>query len=131
MLFVFCGYMYNFSIIIVNFVSSGINAFNAYFFLFNFLFGCLLFFVGFLSLGAYTRFSSIFMYIISFEIMFLGIVLNFVLASKFLYDFKGQIYALLLLNFVAIESVLFISLLVALFRVSNFVTVSEISNLNG
>ena len=54
--------------------------------------------------------------LISFELMVLGVSLNFVFLSLYLDDFKGQIIALLILTVAGAESALGLAIVLAYFR---------------
>lgn len=67
--------------------------------------------------------------LISFELMVLGVSLNFIFFSLYLDDFKGQIMALLILTVAGAESALGLAIVLAYFRFKGDLNLKRIESL--
>lgn len=92
-------------------------------------FSLVLFLVG--MLGIFITRKNIIIILMSIELMLLAINVNFVVASLYLDDLLGQVFALFVLTVAAAESAIGLAILVAYFRVKGAVTTLFISNLKG
>jgi len=75
--------------------------------------------------------SHIIAILISFELLLLGISLNFIFFSIFLNDILGQVFALLILTIAGAESAIGLALLLAFYRFRDNVSISIINSLKG
>ena len=64
--------------------------------------------------------------LMSIELMFLGINLNFIIFSIFLDDMTGQIFAIYVLTVAAAESAIGLAILVIYYKLRNSVTVESL-----
>ena len=67
--------------------------------------------------GVIRNRTNLLMLLISLEIMFLGINLNFIILSCSLNDLLGQLFALLILSIIGAESAIGLAVLIAYYRV--------------
>lgn len=74
----------------------------------------LLFLIG--IIGMIFNYKNFLITMLSIELMYLGIVSGFAIASICLFDIQGQIYALIVLILAASESAVGLGLLIVLFR---------------
>jgi len=68
-------------------------------------------------LGIIFNRYNILLILISLEVMFLGLNLNFLLLSSFCNDLVGQIFSLFVLTVIGAESAIGLAILIAYFRV--------------
>lgn len=89
----------------------------------------LLFLIGFL--GLILNRKNFIVIILSIEILLLSVNLNFIVFSLYIDDVMGQIFVLFILTVAATESALGLAILMAYFRLKNFIlieTFTEIKN---
>jgi NADH-quinone oxidoreductase subunit K len=89
------------------------------------IFSNILFIIG--SFGIFFFRRHIILLLISLELLFLAVDINFVIISVFVDDLLGQIYCLLLLTMVAAESALGLAILVVYYRLRGGISVDLIS----
>lgn len=65
------------------------------------------------------------------ELMYLGITVCFIILSNATLDFKGQIYAILLLVLAAAESAIGLGILIVLYRFGKSITFESYQELKG
>jgi NADH-quinone oxidoreductase subunit K len=73
--------------------------------------------------------NSIINLLISFELMVLGVSLNFIFLSLYLDDFNGQIMALLILTVAGAESALGLAIVLAYFRLKGDLNLKRIESI--
>lgn len=84
----------------------------------------MLFFIGFT--GIVLNRKNLLLILMSIELMFLGINLNFVTFSVFLDDMTGQIFAIYVLTVAAAESAIGLAILVIYYKLRNSITVESL-----
>jgi len=94
-----------------------------------FLIACMLIIIG--LWGILIIRSNIIIILLSLELIFLGISLNFILFSNYLDDIVGHIFAFVLLTVAAAESAIGLALFVSYHRVSDAIAVSYLHSLRG
>ena len=65
------------------------------------------------------------------ELMYLGITLSFIIVSTAILDFKGQVYAILLLILAAAESAIGLGVLIVLYRFGHSINFDSYQELKG
>jgi NADH:ubiquinone oxidoreductase subunit K len=65
------------------------------------------------------------------ELMYLGITISFIIVSNVTLDFKGQIYAILLLILAAAESAIGLGVLIVLYRFGHSINFNSYQELKG
>ena len=65
------------------------------------------------------------------ELMYLGITISFIILANAMLDFKGQIYAILLLVLAAAESAVGLGILIVLYRFGKSVNFDKYQELRG
>nr|YP_010152775.1 NADH dehydrogenase subunit 4L [Aureoumbra lagunensis]QQW50423.1 NADH dehydrogenase subunit 4L [Aureoumbra lagunensis] len=99
-------------------------------FVLNFLIvSVILFFIGFL--GIVLNRKNLLLVLMSIELMFLGINLNFIIFSVFLDDILGQIFSIYVLTVAAGESAIGLAILVVYYKLRNNITVESLQILRG
>jgi NADH-quinone oxidoreductase subunit K len=88
----------------------------------------ILFFIS--ILGLITNRKNILITIISLELLFLTVNINFTLFSIYLDDILGQIFVLFILTVAAAESSIGLAILTTYFKLRNTIQVSQILTLN-
>lgn len=100
------------------------------FFITNFLVvSLLLFFIG--ALGIILNRKNILLVLMSIELMFLAVNVNFLIFSVFLDDILGQIFALYVLTIAAGESAIGLAILVAYYKIRKNISIEHIQILKG
>jgi len=89
---------------------------------FVFLIGCL---------GIILNRKNILLILMSIELIFLAVNINFILFSVYLDDIIGQIFAIYILTIAAAESAVGLAILVAYYKIRNNITVEYIQLLRG
>lgn len=84
-------------------------------------------FIGFF--GVINRRASVIMILISFELILLGININFIFASYFLDDIIGYIFSLFILVVAASESSLGLAILISYFRLTGTINIGGLRNI--
>lgn len=111
--------------------------FEQNFYLYTSIFNCielikisyLLFLIG--VIGMIFNYKNFLITMLSIELMYLGIVSGFAIASTCLFDIKGQIYALIVLILAAAESAVGLGLLIVLFRYGKNIDFAAYQELRG
>ena len=93
------------------------------------IFFYLLFIIGLTGIIFNYRNYLVTMYCI--ELMYLGITLSFIILSNATLDFKGQIYALLLIILAAAESAIGLGILIVLYRFGDSINFENYQELKG
>ena len=93
------------------------------------MFFYLLFIIGLTGIIFNYRNYLVTMYCI--ELMYLGITLSFIILSNATLDFKGQIYALLLIILAAAESAIGLGILIVLYRFGDSINFENYQELKG
>ena len=88
-----------------------------------------IFIVGLVGLIITRR--SILRLLISFEVMLLGLNLNFIFYSLYLDDLIGQVFSLVILTIAAAESSIALAILMIYYRLSGSASLDLITNLKG
>lgn len=65
------------------------------------------------------------------ELMYLGITIAFIILSNATFDFKGQVYALLLLILAAAESAIGLGILIVLYSFGHSINFEDYQELKG
>lgn len=89
---------------------------------FLFLIGCL---------GIILNRKNILLLLMSVELIFLAVNINFVAFSVYLDDVMGQIFAVYILTIAAAESAVGLAILVAYYKIRNSIAVESIQILKG
>lgn len=89
---------------------------------FLFLIGCL---------GIILNRKNILLILMSVEIIFLAVNINFVVFSVYLDDILGQIFTIYILTVAAAESAIGLAILVAYYKIRNSIAVENIQILKG
>jgi len=97
-------------------------------FLISLMPGFLLFIVGFCGV-LYNKNKNLLQILLSAELSFLGISLLFILVSVYYQHPEGQIFALFLLAFSAVDSALFLSLIIVCYKLKKNITVNVLNTL--
>lgn len=84
----------------------------------------LIFTIGFL--GVFFNKKNLLLLLISIEIIFLGLNLNFVLISIYLDDLVGHIFILFILSIVACESAIALSFFILLYKFKETIVINKI-----
>jgi len=92
--------------------------------------GLILFIIGFFGV-AYNKNKNLLQILLSAEVSFLGISLLFIIVSVFHQNPEGQIFSLFLLAFSAVESALFLSLIIVLYKLKKTININNLNTLNG
>lgn len=88
-----------------------------------------LFLIG--VLGIILNRKNILLILMSVELMFLAVNINFVVFSVFLDDIIGQVFALYILTVAAAESAIGLAILVAYYKIRGSIAVESIQILKG
>ncbi len=96
---------------------------------FYLLLAIILFFIG--SFGTFLSHKHIIIILVSLELIFVSININFVIASAFLDDFLGQVYAFFLLTIAASESAIGLAILILYFRLRGTIFIDTTGWLKG
>lgn len=88
-----------------------------------------LFLVG--VLGIILNRKNILLILMSVELIFLAVNINFIVFSVYLDDLMGQIFALYVLTVAAAESAIGLAILVIYYRIRNSIAVESIQILKG
>lgn len=98
--------------------------------LFDFLFfSCLLFLISILGI-ILTR-KNIILTIVSIELLFLAVNLNFIIFSIFLDDLIGQVFALYIIAVAGAEAAIGLAILIVFYRLRKVISVDYISSIKG
>lgn len=89
----------------------------------------LLFLIG--VLGIVNQRNNIILIMISVELVFLAINVNFIVFSVYLDDILGQVFSLFVLTVAASESAISLAILVVYYRLRNTIHVDSLSLLKG
>jgi len=89
----------------------------------------ILFFIG--SFGTFLSHKHIIIILVSLELIFVSININFVVASAFIDDFLGQLYAFFLLTIAASESAIGLAILILYFRLRGTIFIDTTGWLKG
>lgn len=89
----------------------------------------IVFVVGLLGLTA--RASNLMMVLLFGELMFVGILLAFMVFSRYLGDSSGQLYSMLILGAIAVESAVGMVLVLTTFQVKGSIDFSTLKCLRG
>jgi NADH-quinone oxidoreductase subunit K len=88
-----------------------------------------IYFIG--AFGIFLNRKNVILVLVSVELMLLCINYNFLIASSYLDDRIGQIFALLILTVAAAESSLGLAILVVYYRVKGTISIEFINLLQG
>jgi len=88
-----------------------------------------LFLIG--VLGIILNRKNILLILMSVELLFLAVNINFIVFSVFLDDVVGQIFAVYILTVAAAESSIGLAILVAYYKIRNSIAVESIQILKG
>ena len=89
----------------------------------------LLFFTG--VLGIINKRNNILLVLISIELLFLSINVNFIIFSIYLDDLLGQVFSLFILTVAASESAIALAILVIYYRLRSTVYIDSLNSLKG
>lgn len=89
----------------------------------------IVFVVGLLGLTA--RASNLMMVLLFGELMFVGVLLAFMVFSRYLGDSAGQLYSMLILGAIAVESAVGMVLVLTSFQVRGSIDFSKLKCLRG
>ena len=89
----------------------------------------ILFFTG--VFGILHNKRSVLVILMCVELMLLGVNLNFVVASVYLDDFYGQIFALFILTIAAAESAIGLAILILYYRIRGKIQIDQTATLKG
>ena len=96
----------------------------------HFLFlGAIIFTIG--VLGIFLNKKNVIIILMSIELIFLSVNINFIAFSEFLHDLTGQIFAMLTLTVAAAEAAIGLAILVVFFRNLGSIEVNKINKLKG
>jgi NADH-quinone oxidoreductase subunit K len=94
-----------------------------------FIFSLFFFFIG--LLGFIINKYNFILYILCIEIMLTSAILNLLLLSNFYFDFKIQVYVLLIIVVIACESIIGLGLLVVCYRLKISLNIFIFNKLGG
>jgi len=94
-----------------------------------FIFSCSLFIIG--TFGIFLSKKHLIIILISFEILLLSSLINFIVISAYLDDLLGQVYGLLILTVGATESSIGLAILIVYYRLRGAISVDLINVLKG
>ena len=109
-------------------------------FLFELFDNCGIYFYGFFSslllmwlglFGCWFNRKNLILMLLSIELIYTGLILNFLILGLVFADMKVQIYSFVIVVNVAIESVLGLGLIIALNRLTSTITTNNLAILNG
>lgn len=89
----------------------------------------LLFFIG--VIGVVNQRNNIILIMISIELLFLSININFIVFSVYLDDILGQVFSLFVLTVAASESAISLAVLVVYYRLRNTIYLDSLHLLKG
>lgn len=93
------------------------------------IFSTILFFLG--VLGIFVTRKNIILTIVSIEMLFLSVNLNFVIFSVFLDDLYGQLFSIYIITIAGAEVAVGLALLVIFYRLRHVIAVDFINSLKG
>ena len=81
--------------------------------------------------GIFLNRKNIIIMLMSLELMFLSININFIIFGNYLNDLTGQIFVFFILTVVAAESAIGLAIIVVLYRNRQSINVQDIARLKG
>ena len=87
----------------------------------------LIFIIGFF--GIFINKRNIFMILVSIEVLFLGLNLNFVITAIYLDDIVGHIFVIFILTIITCESAIGLSLLIILYKLKKSIDINLVKGL--
>ncbi len=99
-------------------------------FLFNYLVFSSIIFVIALT-GIFINRKSIIILLMCIELMLLSVNTNFIVFSKFLGNYIGQVFVFFILSIAAVEAAIGLAILVVIFRNRGTVSVKKMNKLKG
>ncbi len=81
--------------------------------------------------GIFLNRKNIIILLMSIELMFLAVNINFIAFSHYLNDIAGQIFVFFILTVAAAESAIGLAIIVLIFRNTRSINVDDLNRLNG
>ena len=91
--------------------------------------GAIIFTIG--VLGIFLNKKNVIIILMSIELLFLSVNINFIAFSSYLNDISGQVFAMFALTVAASEAAIGLAILVVFFRNKSSIAVEDINQMRG
>lgn len=91
--------------------------------------GAIIFTIG--VLGIFLNKKNVIIILMSIELLFLSVNINFIAFSSYLNDISGQVFAMFTLTVAASEAAIGLAILVVFFRNKSSIAVEDINQMRG